>query len=306
MIKDVDKFSQFWSRLKSLLSQKNVFFNASAITFNLIICAIPFTLIMVSIIGYVLSYETAYQEITNYATELLPRITDAEEDSTVIFGRENVTSILDPIIGARTVFGVTGLLVLIVFTQGLISVFKQVLFDIFDITERKHPVIDVIYNFLGFGVLGSVFLFFSLFLSLITLFDLSVIHVPYTDIYIKLPWIYDLLDFILPIILMFALIYVVFRFLSERKISTKTALFGASVYSILFEIAKVGLSYYMGYAFSTYKYYYKGYALFILMGFWVFYISLLFVISVIITRAFKEAYLTDSSIVTENPYTAID
>lgn len=303
---DVDKLKLFWSRSKDLLSRKNVFFNASAITFNLIICAIPFTLIMVSIIGYVLSYETAYQEIMKYATELLPRITEADQESNVIFGRSNIESILDPLIGARTVFGITGLLILIVFTQGLFSVFKQVLFDVFDISDRKHPVMDAIYNFLGFGLLGSVFLFFSLFLSVITLFDLSVIHIPYTNIDIRLPWIYDLLDFVLPIVLIFALIYVVFRFLSERRISTKTALFGAAIYTFLFEVAKVVISYYMGYAFSTYKYFYKGYALFVLLGFWVFYISLLFVISVILTRAFKEAYLAEGPVLSENPYTAID
>lgn len=306
MENEVNKLSVFWTRLKSLISEKNLFFNASAITFNLIICAIPFTLIMVSIIGYVLSYETAYEEIMNYASELLPRITDADQESNVIFGRENIQSILEPVIGARTAFGVTGLLTLLVFTQGLFNAFKQVLFDVFDITERKHPVMDAIYNFLGFGVLGSVFLFFSLFLSFITLFDLSEIHIPYTTVNIKLPWIYDLLDFILPVILIFALIYVVFRFLSERRIASKTALFGAAFYTVLFEIAKEALGFYMGYAFSTYQYFYKGYALFLMMGFWVFYISILFVVAVITTRAFKESYLTDASVATENPYAAID
>jgi uncharacterized BrkB/YihY/UPF0761 family membrane protein len=302
----VQQLKEFWNKLRALISEKDIFFNASAITFNLIICAIPFTLILISIIGYILSYEEAYSEILGYAGDLIPQITSETGDAEVILGEETLQDILNPLIGARTVFGITGLLILVIFTQGLFHGFKHIIFDVFDITDRKHPIMDVIYNFLGFGVLGSVFIFFSLFISLTSLFDLSLIHIPYTDIYIRLPWIYDFLDFLLPIVLTFILIYVVFRFVSERRISTRTSLIGASIYTFLFEIAKMIVGYYMGYAFSTYKYFYQGYAIFVIIGFWAFYSSLLFVISVIITRAFKETYFVDESMVDENPYAALD
>lgn len=302
----VQKLKEFWKKLKGLVSEKDIFFNASAITFNLIICAIPFTLILVSIIGYVLSYEEAYQEILGYASDLIPQITAETAEQDVILGEDTLKDILNPLIGARTVFGVTGLLILMIFTQGLFHGFKHVIFDVFDITDRKHPVMDAVYNFLGFGVLGSVFVFFSLFLSIISLFDLSSIHVPYTEIYINLPWIYDILDVLLPITLTFILIYVVFRFVSERRISTRTSLVGAIIYTLLFELAKLVVSFYMGYAFSTYKYFYQGYAIFVIIGFWTFYSSLLFVVSVIFTRAFRETWLVEESSIDENPYAALD
>ncbi len=57
-----------------LTGKKDIFFNASAITFNLFICAVPFVLILISIIGYVLSAEEAFNEIVRYGREFFPSL----------------------------------------------------------------------------------------------------------------------------------------------------------------------------------------------------------------------------------------
>ena len=302
----VQKFKSYWKKVLSLSSEKDIFFNASAITFNLFICAIPFTLILISIIGYILSYDEAFNEIIRYGSELIPVFTFEATETDVIKGAETIENILRPLVGARTVFGITGLIILMFFTQGLLHSFKHVLFDVFDIDTKTHPVLDIIYNFLGFGVLGSVFLFFSLTISLISLFDLSVIKIPYTDIVIRLPWVYEVLDFLLPIIFTFFLIFVIFRFVSERKISVRTAMIEAAIYTMLFELAKFFVSFYLSYAFSTYRYFYQGYAIFVIIGIWAFYTSLLFVLTVILTRAARETYFPDKSSIESNPYAALD
>jgi uncharacterized BrkB/YihY/UPF0761 family membrane protein len=302
----VQKLKAYWSRALALASEKDIFFNASAITFNLFICSIPFVLILVSIIGYVLSYETAFDELIRYGSELIPVFSYEATETDVIEGAESLENILRPLVGARTVFGITGLLILTLFTQGLLHSLKHVIFDIFDVEDRAHPVMDAIYNFLGFGVLGALFLFFSLMISVISLFDFSVIAVPYTDIEIRLPWVYDLLDIFLPIIFTFFLVFVIYRFVSERRVSYKTSMIGAAIYTFMFELAKLMVSYYLGYAFTSYQYYYQGYAVFVVIAAWTFYSSLLFVVSVILTRAWKETYELDKSMVDENPYSALD
>lgn len=302
----MQKLKAYWSRALALASEKDIFFNASAITFNLFICSIPFVLILVSIIGYVLSYETAFDELIRYGSELIPVFSYEATETDVIEGAESLENILRPLVGARTVFGITGLLILTLFTQGLLHSLKHVIFDIFDVEDRAHPVMDAIYNFLGFGVLGALFLFFSLMISVISLFDFSVIAVPYTDIEIRLPWVYDLLDIFLPIIFTFFLVFVIYRFVSERRVSYKTSMIGAAIYTFMFELAKLMVSFYLGYAFTSYQYYYQGYAVFVVIAAWAFYSSLLFVVSVILTRAWKETYELDKSMVDENPYSALD
>lgn len=302
----MQKFNAYWRRALALAGQKDIFFNASAITFNLFICSIPSILIFISIIGYVLSFDTAFDEIVRYGTDLIPVFGSKVLQTETGEGTEAIERLLTPLVGARTVFGITGIIILLFFTQGLLHSFKHVIFDIFEVEERKHPIMDAVYNFLGFGILGSVFLFFSILISFISLFDFSVIKVPYTQIEVRLPWIYDVLDIILPIILTFILVYVIYRYVSERKVSARTSLVGAVIYTILFESAKFFVSIYLSYAFSRYQYFYQGYAVFMVLSIWAFYSSILFVVSVILTRAWKEIFITEESSIDQNPYAELD
>ena len=262
-----------------------MFFNASAITFNLFICAIPFSLILISIIGYILSFETAYTELTRYGTELLPDLAYENSNQIFIESERIVQGLILPLVEGRNVLGITGIIVMLFFTQGLFHSLKMVLYDVFDIQEQNHPLMNIIYNFLGIGLLGSVFLFFSLLISVVSLFDLRTISIPYTQVVIQLPWIYELLDVLLPLIFTFLLAFVVFRFMSDRQITIKYSLLGASLFTFLFESAKLLLSLYLNYALSSYESVYQSYTVIIVLAFWVFYLSILFVFSAILVKA---------------------
>ena len=275
----------YWSRVIELIKLVNVIFNASAITFNLFICAIPFTLILISIIGYILSFDAAYTELVRYGTELLPDITYEKTNSVTVESERIVQALLTPLIQGRNVLGLTGIIIMLFFTQSLFHSLKIVLFDIFDIQNKTHPIKGLLTNFLGLGLLGTVFLFFSLLVSFVSLFELRTIAIPLTEIVIELPWIYELLDLLLPLLFTFMLSFVIFRFMSERKISILDALQGAALFAILFEGAKLLLSLYLSYAITRYEFVYQGYTVIIVLALWVFYLSILFVISAILLRA---------------------
>ena len=275
----------YWSRVIELIKLVNVIFNASAITFNLFICAIPFTLILISIIGYILSFDAAYTELVRYGTELLPDITYEQTNSVTVESERIVQALLTPLIQGRNVLGLTGIIIMLFFTQSLFHSLKIVLFDIFEIQNKSHPIKGLLTNFLGLGLLGTVFLFFSLLVSFVSLFELRTIAIPLTEIVIELPWIYELLDLLLPLLFTFMLSFVIFRFMSERKISILDALQGAALFAILFESAKLLLSLYLSYAITRYEFVYQGYTVIIVLALWVFYLSILFVISAILLRA---------------------
>jgi len=275
----------YWSRVIELIKVVNVIFNASAITFNLFICAIPFTLILISIIGYILSFDTAYTELVRYGTELLPDITYEQTNSVTVESERIVQALLTPLIQGRNVLGLTGIIIMLFFTQSLFHSLKIVLFNVFDIQNKSHPIKGLLTNFLGLGLLGTVFLFFSLLVSFVSLFELRTIAVPLTEIVIELPWIYELLDLLLPLLFTFMLSFVIFRFMSERKISIPDALQGAALFAILFESAKLLLSLYLSYAITRYEFIYQGYTVIIVLALWVFYLSILFVVSAILLRA---------------------
>ena len=275
----------YWSRVIELVKQVDVIFNASAVTFNLFICAIPFTLILISIIGYVLSIDAAYAELVRYGTELLPDITYEQTNSVTVESERIVQALLAPLIQGRNVLGITGFIIMLFFTQSLFHSLKLVLFNVFDIQKRSHPLKSILANFLGLGLLGTVFLFFSLLVSFVSLFELRTIAVPLTEIVIELPWVYEVLDTLLPLLFTFMLAFVIFRFMSEREISISDALQGAALFTVLFESAKLLLSLYLSYAMSRYEFVYQGYTIIIVLALWVFYLSILFVLSAILLRA---------------------
>ncbi|MDC3137325.1 YihY/virulence factor BrkB family protein [Bacteroidota bacterium] len=275
----------YWSRVIELVKQVDVIFNASAVTFNLFICAIPFTLILISIIGYVLSIDTAYTELVRYGTELLPDITYEQTNSVTLESERIVQTLLAPLIQGRNVLGITGIIIMLFFTQSLFHSLKLVLFNVFDIQKRSHPLKSILANFLGLGLLGTVFLFFSLLVSFVSLFELRTIAVPLTEIVIELPWVYEVLDMLLPLLFTYMLAFVIFRFMSEREISISDAMQGAALFTVLFESAKLLLSLYLSYAMSRYEFVYQGYTVIIVLALWVFYLSVLFVLSAILLRA---------------------
>jgi len=303
---------QVWQNVKDyfrlvgrLALKKDVFFNASAITFNLFLCAIPFTLILISILGYVLSIDAAFDELMRYARELFPSFTFQAEGGDVFEGAVTLENLIMPLVEARRIFGIVGIIVLMVFAQGLFHSLKHVLFDVFDIEERRHPVIELVYNFFTFGVIGGVFLFFTIAIYLLSLYPLDSIIVPVTDTVIELGWISDLLTFMVPVLFTPILFYVVYRYISEKRLSRKVALLSAITYTILFEAAKYGVGIYLGYAFTAYRYFYQGYTALIIIGVWVFYAAALFVITAIMARAYSDLYEEDRPSIEKNPYTTI-
>ncbi|HLR25836.1 MAG TPA: YihY/virulence factor BrkB family protein [Fodinibius sp.] len=300
----MQKYKDFWRLIVTLLKKKDIFFNASAITFNLFICAIPFILLMISIIGYVLSFDQAFNEILRYGRELFPSFTYESQSGDVYRGAVTLESLLDPLIGARRIFGIAGTVILIFFSQGLFHTLKHVVFDIFDIKDRRHPILEMVYNFFTFGLVGGVFLFFSLIISLVSLISFNKLSLPYTDFVLELSWIYNLLNLIIPILFTFALFYIIFRYITEKRMKPRVALVASVIFTSLFELAKFGVGWYLAYALQSYRYFYQGYTILVIIGVWAFYSAALFVLSTIIARAYQQTFVKDQSI-PRNPYTII-
>jgi YihY family inner membrane protein len=300
-----NKFKIYWRLAGRLALKKDVFFNASAITFNLFLCAIPFTLILISLLGYVLSFEAAFDELVRYGRELFPSFTIEREGADVIEGAITLESLIMPLVEARRIFGIVGIVVLMFFAQGLFHSLKHVLFDVFDIADRKHPILELVYNFFTFGVVGGVFLFFTIAISLLSLYPLNYTVIPMTDTVLELGWVSDVLTFIVPVVFTPFLFYVIYRYISEKRMSRKLSLIAALIYTLLFELAKLGVGVYLEYAFTSYRYFYQGYTVLIIIGIWVFYAAALFVITAILSRAYQDVYEENRPSIEKYPYSTI-
>lgn len=279
----------FWKLFFRLLYEKDVFINASAITFNLFIFFIPFILILFSIVGFMLSYDDALLEINRYAKEFFPARFNAAEAG-VVQSTDTIDSLLQPIVERRRVFGMYGFGIMVLTSLALFGCLKHVLFSVFDIEDRVHPVKEFVYNFIAFGLIGGLFVFFSLSLSIIAVFTFNEVTIPFTDYVIELGWLIDLITQIIPIIFTYVLFLAIFRYLSEKKISIKVSAMGALCYTLLFETARFGVGVYFDYALKTYEHVYQSYAILIILSIWTFYSAFLFVVSCIAAKAYQESF----------------
>ncbi|MEX0929879.1 MAG: YihY/virulence factor BrkB family protein [Balneolales bacterium] len=288
----------FWKLFFRLIYEKDVLINASAITFNLFIFFIPFVLILFSIVGFMLSYDDAILEINRYAREFFPASFDATGNTSTI------ESLLLPIIERRRVFGLYGFGIMTLTSLALFGCLKHVLFMVFGIEDRAHPIQEMVYNFFVFGLIGGIFVFFSLSLSLIAVFTFNEVAIPFTDFVINLGWLFDLITQVIPVIFTYVLFLAIFRYLSEKKISLNVSAIGALCYTVMFETARLGVGIYLDYALKAYEHVYQSYAVLIILSIWTFYTALLFVISCIVARAYQEAiYLKDEHMAPSNVYT---
>ncbi len=299
----MQKYKDFWRRIVALVKQKDVFHHASAITFNLIICAIPFVLVLISIIGYVLSYEAAFAEVLRYGQEVFPTFTYESTESEVVEGAITLKNLLEPLISARQVFGIVGITVLIFFSLGLFHTVKHVVFEIFNIKDRNHLLWEFVHNFFTFGLIGGIFVFFSIAISIFSVVSVESITLPFSDQVIQLSALYQFLRTIIPLLFTLLIIYILLRYISEKRMGRLSAFVGAAIFTILFTLARIGLGIYLNYSFSRYHYFYQGYTVPVIIGFWAFYSALLLVFSIIIAKSFQDTFLKKR--LDENPYTKI-
>lgn len=299
----MQKYKNFWKRIVTLFREKDIFHHASAITFNLAICSIPFILLLISIVGYVLSYETAFAEVLRYGQEIFPEVIYQSGGKETVGGIISIKSLLDPLVNARQVFGIVGITVLMFFSLGLFHTIKHVVFEILDTKDRNHLLWEFIHNFFTFGLIGGIFVFFSIAISIFSIVSVQSITVPVTGQVIKLSALYQFLQNIVPLLFTLLIIYILLRYISEKRLKRLAAFIGAMIFTILFTLARIGVGYYLGYSFSRYHYYYQGYTVPVIIGIWAFYSAVLFIISVIVAKAYQDVFQQEP--LKENPYTKI-
>lgn len=195
-------------------------FLASGLAFSFLICLIPLVLLGVSVVGFVLSGEQAAHEVVNQLTRNFP-----------VYRRE-ISRTLLAIVENRRVSGVLGTVTMIVFASQLFGVARLVM----------HRVLGVrAGSFLGnFARDALMVLALSLFLFVATVAT-SVME--WVQAFLLEPglvskrWIdAGWVGFSLTVSA--SMLYCGYRYLPRRRIRTGSALAGAVLASLLWEVAK--------------------------------------------------------------------
>jgi len=199
------------------------FFLSSGITFNLLICLVPFILLLLGLLG---TYLYSYREVLNHIQRYF----------------ENVFPSLDPrimknilrIIRDRKIVGILGIGGLVWTSTWVFSSLRTALNIVFQVEKGRSILRGKAIDLLMI-LLAGTFLFISMvFTSVITLVQ-GYRFSPFLDLG---PIIRLILKYLVPFFFTFWMCFLVYEIIPNKKIQVRTALQAAFFTSLLWEVAK--------------------------------------------------------------------
>ncbi len=269
----------FTRRVYAKAGADDIFFLAGGIAFNVLLAAIPFLLLLVSIFGYVLQATVPDPEAAavGYILEVLPA-----SPRVVEFAREMVGEV----VGQRGTFGVAGVLLLVWVSTRLIGSLRSALRLVFDVREDRGIIGGKIFDAKMVVVAGTLFVAntsITITLEAARSYGVELLGLAGRgEVRMLEAFIAQLLAYAF-IFLMFVLIY---RFLPARRIPWRIALAAATFTAVTFELLKAVFAWYVA-NFANYTTAYGTLATLILLVFWIYYSAVVFVLGGVVGQVYE-------------------
>jgi membrane protein len=218
----LSKFDFFWSVLKRFDSDHGLFLS-SGITFNLLLCLIPMSLLLLAIVG---TYLYSDREVLNHIRRYF----------------ENAVPSLDPrimrnilrIIRDRKIVGILGIGGLIWTSTWVFSSLRTAFNMIFRV-EKDRGILQGKAIDLFMILLAGIFLLMSMiFTSGITFIQSN----RFSHLLAMGQTLRFILKYIIPFLFTFWMCFLIYKIIPNRKISFKTAFQAALFTSLLWEVSK--------------------------------------------------------------------
>jgi membrane protein len=216
------KLHLLWGVFKKF-NDDHGFFLSSGITFNLLICLIPFILLLLALLG---TYLYSYREVLNHIRHYL----------------ENAFPSLDPkimnnilrIIRDRKIVGGVGIVGLVWTSTWVFSSLRTALNIIFQVETGRGILrgkgIDLLMI-----LLAGTFLLISMVLTSGVAFVQGYRFSPFLN---TIPVIRFILKYLIPFFFTFWMCFLIYKIIPNKKIHFKTALQAALLTSLLWEVSK--------------------------------------------------------------------
>ena len=253
--------------------EDNIFFLAGGVSFNLLLAAVPFVLVLFSVLGYILDQTAAdaTSRVWLFIEQLLPPHAERTDSP--------LHNLINEIIAARGAVGLFGSIGFVWFSTRLFGSLRTVLAEIFDIEQERGIIQGKIFD-IKITVLASLLFaantVLSAYLTLATNRGVGAL-----SRFGLAPDVMGTLEFYVGWGLAFAVLVLMFfslyKFLPVRKIRWQAALLAAAFTSVMFEAAKYGFTAFLE-SFKPGSLYTGTLYVIVIMVTWVYYSSVIFIL----------------------------
>ncbi len=255
----------------------DVFFHASALSFQVFLCLIPTVFLLTWVLGIVLSRETLIRQLEIVSASALPRqVHSVDEIRRLFVSRAEVFT------RHKSIYGAIGLIGFFWTSLGLVSTLRKSIFHILSIHLSQSFLRQTIYDLrvlliAGFFLTGS-----TLVTALFATVREAALRLPFG--YVRLVLVREVVPLLSGFGLTFLLCFSIYRFLSYGKLRSGPAAFGGVWAAALFELAKYVFAAYVTHV-SELSRVYGTLEVIIGLLLWIFYSTTVFLLGVELSNA---------------------
>jgi membrane protein len=253
--------------------EDNVLFLAGGIAFNILLAAVPFVLLLVWFLTYLLqrSPAGASEVVTHYLDKLFPSHFETPDTPT--------HRIILAILTANKNIGIWSSIGFIWFSTRLFGSMRTVLASVFDIESERGIIAGKIFD-VKITVLSTVLITANTLISTYVLLATRSSVQLLEELGIRK----DVMSQaraagtrVVAIVILAVMFFSLYKFLPIRRVRTKTAWVAAVFTTVMFELAKLAFGVYMS-SFNPSSLYTGTVATLVVVVFWVYYAALIFIL----------------------------
>jgi membrane protein len=279
--------TRFWDALRHYASglfhradEDHIFLFAGGLAFSLFVCIVPLTLIIFSVIGRLLDTPEVAQQIGEFIHNIIPYPDYADKVTAVVESR------VEEFVYFKDVAGIIGLGGLLLAATSLFSSMRTILDRIYNVHEGQSFLIGKLRDL---GLVGVVIIYFILAIALLPALEVFVEFTKKLDFLsvMRLSFVENAIYGLASLTLIFVA-YTAIYFLVPYGRAPKGVVFVSALSAaVLWELAKQLFGFYIS-TFGTFKRIYGAYALGLVVVFWIYYTSIVFIIGAEIGQLYRE------------------
>lgn len=251
------------------LDRHHTFMLASGIAFNILLYLLPLFLILVVLIRMFFGEQGIIQIFHDIMLEFLPPTSDTYN---LI---DTITKEIEVLVGYSSLFGIIGGVSLLWLSSLLISSFRNALNAIFNLKSRHIFILYRFKDMLLIIVLTILILLYSYAFPFISFLIKAASDIS-PDIFTG--FIQELLTLLVSLTTSFLLIYFIYRWVPNQRIPRKPRIFATISTVIMIELSRHLFAWYLS-SVSNYGKFYGTYAVIVSIAVWVYYSSLIILLS---------------------------
>ncbi|GBD88143.1 hypothetical protein BMS3Abin03_02078 [bacterium BMS3Abin03] len=262
------------------LDHHHVFLLAGGLAFSLFVCIIPFTLIIFWLLGKFLNSVEVESQIVTLINTVIPYDTYADFAKEIIFKR------VHEVVAYRNIAGFIGIIGLFFAASGFASSIRTILNKIFGTDIDVNIFLGKLRDFAVILVTVLAFLLTTMLSPFIDLFRSLAESTPYLQAF-NHPIFQKFFTASFSFLIIYIIFSVLYKFMPIVKIRKRSVLLGALWASLMWAGAKEVFGLYLA-NFHTFSRIYGAYALGVVLAFWIYYTSVVFIIGAEIGKLFDE------------------